>query len=127
MGAFVISKRFDDYYKFEFTSRKGKTIFTSLRYELKFECEEGIEYFKKAIDKATFINGKSGSGKFYFKIVIDEVHFATSRKYATELMLQKGILEIKKYAQSSEILDFSFNHFEFSFNEITSLDKKTFL
>jgi hypothetical protein len=29
MGTFVISKRFDDRYKFVFTSRKGKTIFTS--------------------------------------------------------------------------------------------------
>ena len=54
MGAFVISKRFDEYYKFVFTSRKGKAIFTSFRYELKFECEEGIEYFKNAIDSVVF-------------------------------------------------------------------------
>ena len=59
MGAFVISKRFDEYYKFVFTSRKGKAIFTSFRYELKFECEEdlpltemiiGDEYVKNYIE-----------------------------------------------------------------------------
>jgi hypothetical protein len=36
MGAFVISKRFNDEYKFVFTSGKGKVIFTSLSYELKY-------------------------------------------------------------------------------------------
>ncbi len=46
MGAFVISKRFNDEYKFVFASRKGKTVFTSLSYELKFECEESIEKLK---------------------------------------------------------------------------------
>mgnify|MGYP000719309713 CR=1 FL=1 len=71
MGAFVISKRFDDYYKFVFTSRKGKAIFTSFRYELKFECEEGIEYFKNAIDSVVFEKEKSSGGKYYFKIILE--------------------------------------------------------
>ena len=69
MGAFVISKRFDEYYKFVFTSRKGKAIFTSFRYELKFECEEGIEYFKNAIDTVVFEKVKSAGGKYFFKIM----------------------------------------------------------
>ncbi len=114
MGAFVISKRFDDYYKFVFTSRKGKAIFTSFRYELKFECEEGIEYFKNAIDTVTFIKVRTAGGKYYFKIMLEEAHFATSRKYTTELMLQKGIKEVLLYSVKSEILDFSFNNFSFS-------------
>ena len=46
MSAFVISKRFNDEYKFEFTSRKGKTIFTSNSFELKFECENAILEWK---------------------------------------------------------------------------------
>jgi hypothetical protein len=33
--------------------------------------------------------------------------FAVSRKYSTELMMQKSIDEIVKYAAQSEILDFS--------------------
>lgn len=114
MGAFVISKRFDDYYKFVFTSRKGKAIFTSFRYELKFECEEGIEYFKNSLDTVTFIKVRTAGGKYYFKILLEEAHFATSRKYTTELMLQKGIKEVLLYSQKSEILDFSFNNFSFS-------------
>ncbi len=118
MGALVISKRYDDYYKFVFTSRKGKAIFTSFRYELKFECEEGIDYFKNAIEEVAFVKVRTAGGKYYFKIMLEEAHFATSRKYNTELLLQKGIKEIQLFAQKSEILDFSFNHFVFKDEEI---------
>jgi len=107
MGAFVISKRFNDEYKFVFTSRKGKVIFTSLSYELRFECEEDIERFKVTIDLAKFLKFKGSGGKYFFKLMLDGVHFATSRKYTTELLLQKGIKEIVTYASKAEILDFS--------------------
>ena len=113
MGAFVISKRFDDYYKFVFTSRKGKAIFTSFRYELKFECEEGIDYFKNAIDSVVFEKVKSTGGKYFFKILLEDVHFATSRKYNTELLLEKGIKEIQNFAHKAEILDFTSNEVVF--------------
>jgi uncharacterized protein YegP (UPF0339 family) len=109
MGAFVISKRFNDEYKFVFTSRKGKVIFTSLSYELKFECEEDIEKFKINIEQARFLKFKGSGGKYFFKLMLGELHFATSRKYTTELLLQKGIKEIVTYASRSEILDFSSN------------------
>ncbi|TPG35509.1 DUF1508 domain-containing protein [Flavobacterium pectinovorum] len=107
MGAFVISKRFNDEYKFVFTSRKGKVIFTSLSYELKFEGEEDIEKFKANVDQAKFLKFKGSGGKYFFKLMLGEVHFATSRKYTTELLLQKGIKEIVNYASKAEILDFS--------------------
>ncbi|MBP4140713.1 DUF1508 domain-containing protein [Flavobacterium sp. I-SCBP12n] len=113
MGAFVISRRFNDEYKFVFTSRKGKVVFTSLSYELKFECEEDIERFKREIETADFLKFKSSTGKFYFKLMLDGVHFATSRKYTTSLRLQKGIDEIVRYGSVSEILDFSGNDFIF--------------
>ena len=114
MGTFVITKRFNDEYKFVFASRKGKTIFTSLSYELKFEGEEDIEKFKTNIDLVTFLKFKSTKGKFYFKLLLDGIHFATSRKYNTELRLQKGIDEIVKYAAQSDVLDFSTNDVIFS-------------
>ena len=109
MGTFVITKRFNDEYKFVFASRKGKTIFTSLSYELKFEGEDAIEKFKTNIDLATFLKFKSTKEKYYFKVLLDGEHFATSRKYTTELRLEKGISEIVKYASISEVLDFSSN------------------
>ncbi|TDO97717.1 DUF1508 domain-containing protein [Flavobacterium sp. 245] len=109
MGAFVISRRFNDEYKFTFTSRKGKVIFTSLSYELRFECEEDIQKFKTNIELAKFLKFKGSGGKYFFKLMLGEVHFATSRKYSTELLLQKGIKEIVTYAVKSEILDFSSN------------------
>ena len=113
MGAFVISKRYNDEYKFVFTSRKGKVVFTSLSYELKFECEEDIERFKIQIETAEFLKFKSSAGKFFFKLMLGGQIFATSRKYTTALRLQKGIDEIVRYGGVSEILDFSGNDFVF--------------
>ncbi|TDD78654.1 YegP family protein [Flavobacterium caseinilyticum] len=113
MGAFVISKRYNDEYKFVFTSRKGKVVFTSLSYELKFECEDDIERFKENMESASFLKFKSSSGKFYFKLMLAGNHFATSRKYTTSLRLQKGIDEIVRFGVLSETLDFSVNDFVF--------------
>ncbi|HSD08821.1 MAG TPA: hypothetical protein VLC96_16350 [Flavobacterium sp.] len=96
-----------------FTSKKGKVIFTSLKYELKFECEEAIEYFKSNVNLATFEKQRSTGGKYFFKLFLDGAPFALSRKYTTELRVQKGIDEIIKSASVSEILDFSDNDMVF--------------
>lgn len=113
MGTFVISKRFDDRYKFVFTSRKGKTIFTSASFELKMDCEAIIEQIKSAIENYTYVKSKAANGKYFFKMMLEETLVATSRKYTTPLLLQKGIDEIMQYASKSEVLDFSMNDFEF--------------
>lgn len=113
MSTFVITKRFNDEYKFEYTSRKGKTIFTSNSFELQFECENEIEYLKKNIEFAAFLKSKSSSGKFFFRLIIDSKQFAVSRKYSTLLMLEKGIKDIAKYSLKSETIDFSCNDFVF--------------
>ena len=113
MSTFVITKRFNEEYKFEYTSRKGKTIFTSNSFELQFECENEIEYLKKNLESAIFLKSKSSSGKFFFRLIINEKQFAVSRKYSTLLMLEKGINDISKYALKSEIIDFSGNDFVF--------------
>ncbi|MEO5776738.1 MAG: DUF1508 domain-containing protein [Flavobacterium sp.] len=107
MGTFVISKRLNDFYKFEFVSRKGKTIFTSNSHELKFECEEEIELLKSSVESLDYLKFKTSRGKFFFKIILDERILAASRKYSTELMMQKGIDEIIKHVSKSETLDFA--------------------
>jgi hypothetical protein len=50
MGAFVISKRYND--EFVFTPER-ESCFTSLSYELKFECEKTLK-FKATIGLADF-------------------------------------------------------------------------
>lgn len=113
MGTFVISKRQNGYYKYEFTSRKGKVIFTSTDFELRFECEEAIERLKANVDQLVFMKFKTSKGKLYFKIIFSDKEIATSRKYSTILLLEKGINDVLKYAPLSEYLDFSNQFFEF--------------
>ncbi len=107
MGTFVITKRISDLYKYEFVSRKGKPIFISKDFDLRFECENEIEKLKTKLEDCFFMQFKSTKGKFYFKIVLQEQEIAISRKFSTQLMMQKSINEIIKYGNQSEILDFS--------------------
>ena len=107
MGTFVITKRQSGYYKYEFTSRKGKTIFISNDFELRFECEEDVTLIKNSVENIFFMKFKSGNGKLYFKIIIKDSEVAVSRKYSTQLLMQKGIDEIKRSIATSELLDFS--------------------
>lgn len=113
MGTFVISKRFDDLYKFVFTSRKGKTIFTSPSFELKMDCEQSIEEIKANIENYTYVKSRAANGKYFFKMMLDETVIATSRKYTTPLLLEKGIDEIIRTAVKSDVLDFTMNEFVF--------------
>jgi uncharacterized protein YegP (UPF0339 family) len=113
MGTFVISKRFDDRYKFVFTSRKGKTIFTSPSLELKMECEDSIEAIKANIEKYTYVKARAANGKYFFTMMLEETVIATSRKYTTPLLLEKGIDEIIRTAVKSDVLDFTMNEFVF--------------
>ena len=66
MGTFVIAQRLSGAYKYEFVSRKGKTIFTSNDFELRFECEDQIGLLKSSLDRCVFMRFKSSSGKFFF-------------------------------------------------------------
>lgn len=113
MGTFVISKRFSGDYKFEFVSRKGKTIFTSNAYELRMDCEADAEYLLSVLETCSYVKFKTSKGKFFFRVVVDNKVIAVSRKYSTELMVQKGIDEIVKYGSKAEILDFANNGFVF--------------
>ena len=113
MGTFVISKRFDERYKFVFTSRKGKIIFTSPSMELKMECEDCIERIKDKIENFIYVKSRAANGKYFFKMMLDETIIATSRKYTSPLLLENGIDEIVRTASKSEVLDFSMNDFVF--------------
>ena len=107
MGAFVISKRFNGDYKFIFASRKGKTIFTSISCKQKSDCEMMIAAIREQLDLFAFTKVRGSGNKFFFRLSKDGLVLATSRKYSTEGLLQKGIDEITKYVSVSETLDFS--------------------
>ncbi|HYD91251.1 MAG TPA: YegP family protein [Flavobacterium sp.] len=113
MGMFVISKRNNGDYKFVFTSRKGKTIFTSISCKHKSDCEQMIEAIRENLGQFAFTKNATASGKHFFRLSKDGLVLATSRKYSTPLMLAKGIDEIHKYLPKAEILDFSEGEFVF--------------
>jgi uncharacterized protein YegP (UPF0339 family) len=96
-----------------FTSRKGKVIFTSISCTSKTVCEEMITEMKHHISGFGFTKVKNAGGKYSFRLSKEGLVLANSRKYSTELMLQKGIDEIVKYVSVAEILDFSENDFVF--------------
>ena len=107
MSTFLISKRSNEAYKFVYTSRKGNVIFTSLSFELKFECENAIETLKRSLGDLVLVKKKSSSGKYFFEILLNQQLYGTSRKFTTLLLLQKGIDGVMKYLENAEVLDFS--------------------
>lgn len=113
MGAFVISKRLNGEYKFIFATRRGKTIFTSIGCKNKSDCEKMIAAIQENIEQFTLTRSKSGAGKFFFRLAKDGLVLATSRKFSTEFMFQKGIANLREHIPNSEILDFSENDFVF--------------
>ena len=114
MGAFVISKRLNGDFKFTFATRRGKTIFTSIGCKQKSDCELMIAAIRENTTLFTFTKIRKASGKFYFRLSKDGLVLANSRKYSTELLLQKGIDEIIRRVPTAETLDFSENEFAFA-------------
>ena len=114
MGAFVISKQFNSDFKFIFATRKGKTIFTSIACKEKADCELMIAAIQTQTELFAFTKIRNAGGKYIFRLSKDGLVLANSRKYSTELMLQKGIEEIIKYVSAAETLDFSGVEFVFA-------------
>ena len=113
MGTFVISKRLNGDYKFVFTTRKGKTIFTSIGFRHKEDCERMIDAMRADLAQFAFTKNKTAAGKYFFRLSKDGLVLATSRKFTTELGIKKGIDDIMKYLPKGETLDFSEGEFVF--------------
>lgn len=113
MGCFVLNKAFNGDYKFTFASRKGHTIFTSIGCKHKSDCELMIAAIRENVGQFAFTKIRNAGGKYFFRLSKDGLVLANSRKYSTELRLQKGIDEIIRYVSSAEVLDFSENDFVF--------------
>ena len=111
MSAFVISQKDNLQYKFTFEHRRGRTLITSNEYLTKEETKASITFLKNNFTAVSFANFKTPSGKFYFKLLLDDKVFATSRKYTTELRQEKTKEEILKTFEEAEVLDFSENIF----------------
>ncbi|MGS2762796.1 YegP family protein [Sinomicrobium sp. M5D2P9] len=122
MGMFVISKRHNGDYKFVFTSRKGKPVFTSISCKQKSDCEMIIHAIRDHIEVFTITRKCTVSGKFFFRLSKGGLVLATSRKFSTELRLAKGIEEVMRNVPDAETLDFSVNEFVFPETETSAIE-----
>ena len=113
MGTFVISNRLNGDYKFSFATRKGKTVFTSIGFKQKSDCEKFIDAIRADLSRFSITKIRNAGGKYFFRLTKDGFVLATSRKYSTELLLLRGIESVEKYIFNSETLDFSDNAFVF--------------
>jgi uncharacterized protein YegP (UPF0339 family) len=77
------------------------------------ECEDSIEAIKANIENYTYVKARADNGKYFFKMLLGEAIIASSRKYTTPLLLEKGIDEIIRTAVKSDVLDFTMNEFVF--------------
>ncbi len=102
MSAFIISKRINDEYKFEFTSRRGKVIFTSNNFELKFECEDEIEFLKATVGDAVFLKFKSSRGKFFFRLIIHDKEMAISENTPHNYCYRRGLMKLLNTHQNQK-------------------------
>ncbi|THF48739.1 hypothetical protein E6C50_13360 [Flavobacterium supellecticarium] len=111
MGAFVITKRENEQYRFNYTSRKGKIILTGASHNQKVGCVRDIQMLKLYHADTLFLKFKTPGGKYFFRVVIQDHIYATSRKFTTELRIAKGIEEIQRNVEIAEVLDFSVDVF----------------
>ena len=107
MGSFVISKKINGEFKFEYASRRGKTVLTSIGCKEKPDCERIIAAFQEGMAQFAVTRIRQSSGKHFFRISKDGLVLANSRKFTTELLMQKGLTEFLEKASISETLDFS--------------------
>ena len=112
MSAFVISLKDNGKYKYTFNSRRGNTILTSMEYTSKEAIHGTVNFLKQNFELISFYKFRTPSGKYFFKIAIQDNIYATSRKFNTELRFQKGIDEVARRFLEAEILDFSVDVFE---------------
>ncbi|WP_224487894.1 YegP family protein [Robertkochia flava] len=109
MAMFVISKRKNGHFKFDFTSKRGTPIFSSLACKHKTDCEQIIEAIRVQFDQFTLTKKSTPAGKHFFRLSRNGLVLASSRYFSTPLRLEKGLDEIERSLQDAEVLDFSEN------------------
>lgn len=107
MGTLVISKKENKTYKYSYNNRKGSIIFTSNSFSFKEQCLSEINILKRNFSVITFIHYKTPSGKFFFKIEINNHTLGVSRKFTTPLLMEKAMADFKNNFLTSEVLDFT--------------------
>ncbi len=106
MGVFSLYRSKDGQYRFCFNSRKGKPLFTSSKFELRFECEDAVRVVQNAIEEIKFETTKSSDGSMTLTVDFD-TFFMKSRKFTTAFRQEKALDEFKRTAANAELLDFS--------------------
>ena len=107
MGKFVITKRANGEFQFNFKAGNGQTILTSEGYSTKAACSNGIESVKtNSKDDSRYDKKESSNGKFYFTLkALNGQIIGSSEMYESASGRDNGIESVKTNAPDAETDD----------------------
>lgn len=114
MAWFVISKHDNGTYKFDYYSRKGKPLLSSIGCKQKSDCLLIKESLQNHFDAFMITRKRTLSGKHFFRLSRNGLVLAGSRNFSTPLRLDKIIEEIRASMKDAETFDFSENEVIFT-------------
>ena len=121
MAMFVISRKTSGSYCFDFTSRRGTPLFSSMACKYKADCELIIDALQHGFDHFTITRQTTPAGKHFFRLSRNGLVIARSRYFNTPLRLEKGLEEVHRAITEAEVLDFSDNGDLFDMSEPVQL------
>jgi uncharacterized protein YegP (UPF0339 family) len=107
MEKFVIRKKTNGEFKFDFTDKKGKAILSSGGYTRKTSCINGIEVVRRnAQDPTKFNSKKTPNAEPYFNLKsFNGKIIGVSQVFKDIATRDEGILSVKRNAQNAPVED----------------------
>lgn len=76
-------------------------------YAEKEDCEKAILLLKEYVGSMDLTRHKTAGGKLFFRVLLNQMQIAQSRRYTSEFGMQKGIEEVQTHIANAEVLDFA--------------------
>lgn len=107
MSSFLITKRINGEYQFNFKADNGQVILSSEGYYSKAACENGIESVRKnSQERNQYESRISSNGKYYFNLKATNGQIiGTSELYESESDRDNGVASVKSNARNAIVED----------------------
>ncbi|BFM45439.1 YegP family protein [Flavobacterium sp. CFS9] len=109
MEKFIVIKKANGEFQFEFVNKNGETILSSGDYTRKFMCMKGIESVKvNSQDNTKFFRKTNSKDERYFNLkAFNGKIIGTSKIFKDRDSRDEGILEFRKHAPHAIVEDHS--------------------